>query len=75
MGIRCLAELSHTVHSQAATFIFFLFAQDHILAQGHVVIGLAAGGLPLQFQIAAFDQSIIGRGLVAPYGNSGVFPC
>ena len=73
MGTRCLAELSHTVHYQTAALVFFLFTQDYILAQGYVVIGLTVGGMPLQFQIAAFDQGIIGRGLLATYGNGGVF--
>ena len=73
LGIRCLAELGHTVHYQAAAFVFFLFAQDYILAQGYIVIGLTVSGMPLQFQVAAFHKGIIGRGLLATYGNGGVF--
>ena len=52
-----------------------LFAQVHILAQGHVVIGLTVGGMPLQFQVAAFDQGIISVSFIVPYGNGGVFLC
>ena len=74
-GSQSRPELSHAVHYQAAALVFFLFPQDHILAQSHIVIGLTVSGMPFQLQIAAFGQGIIGCGLVSTYGNGGMFPC
>ena len=71
MGTRSRPELGHAVYYQTAAFVFFLFAQDHILAQGHVIIGLAIGGTG-QFQVAAFHRRVIGRGVRTAHRNGGV---
>ena len=74
-GARLLTELGHAVHHQAAALVFFLFTQDHILAESHIIIGLTVGGLPCQFQIAALDFCIIRGGTLAAHGNGCVFSC
>ena len=72
-GSRSRPELGHAVYYQTAAFVLFLLAQDHILAQGYIIVGLAVLSGADHFQVAALDGVPVGHCLLAAHTHRGMF--
>lgn len=66
-------EGTHAVNNDGPTFMFLLLAQDDVLVQGNIVIGLAILSGADHFQVAALDGSPVGRCLLAAHTHRGMF--
>ena len=65
-------EGPYAVDHDGTAFVFFLLAQNDVLVQGHIVVGLTVAGGASHFQVAALDHRIIRLGLLAAYRNGGM---